>query len=74
MPIVFKQSAVLTVKTSHTLNAVPLIIHDPNCGGQYQLGAGIPDAGIANVMATCIDLLGYNVPADIQPSLLSFKS
>ncbi|MCP4445134.1 MAG: 2,3-bisphosphoglycerate-independent phosphoglycerate mutase [Myxococcales bacterium] len=62
------------VKTSHTLNAVPLIIHDPNCRGQYQLAAGNPDAGIANLMATCIDLLGYVVPADIQPSLLSFKS
>lgn len=62
------------VKTSHTLNAVPLIIHDANCHGQYQFDPGHPEAGIANVMATCFDLLGYKAPADIQPSLLRFKS
>lgn len=61
------------VKTSHTLNPVPLMIHDPHCNGQYQLDPGLPDAGIANVMATCIELLGYKSPADIQPSLLRFK-
>ncbi len=61
------------VKTSHTLNTVPLIVHDANCQGQYELSPGLPEAGIANVMATCIDLLGYQAPADIQPSLLRFK-
>jgi 2,3-bisphosphoglycerate-independent phosphoglycerate mutase len=62
------------VKTSHSLSAVPLIIHDANCRGQYQFDPGHPKAGIANVMATCIDLLGYKAPNDIQPSLLRFKS
>ncbi len=62
------------VKTSHSLSAVPLIIHDANCRGQYQLDAGHPNAGIANIMATCINLLGYHAPTDIQPSLLRFKS
>tara|TARA_R110002073_G_scaffold320759_7_gene496545 strand:+ start:34453 stop:36117 length:1665 start_codon:yes stop_codon:yes gene_type:complete len=62
------------VKTSHSLSAVPLIIHDASCQGQYQFDAGQPKAGIANVMSTCIDLLGFNAPNDIQPSLLRFKS
>jgi len=62
------------VKTSHTLNAVPLIVYDPNRRDQYKIASEPSDAGIANVMATCIELLGYSSPADIQPSLLRFKS
>lgn len=60
------------VKTSHTLNAVPFMIYDPKGGGQYELDPGIKEAGIANVMATCMELLGYVPPADLQASLLRF--
>ncbi len=68
------------VKTSHSLSAVPLMIYDPNQRGQYELmpkgvsGSLDAHAGIANVMATCIELLGYVPPAAINASLLRFKS
>lgn len=62
------------VKTSHTLNAVPFMIHDPNYRGQYEISTEMASPGIANVTATCIELLGYATPDDLQPSLLRFKS
>lgn len=61
------------VKTSHTLNAVPFMIYDPQRRGQYELDPSIQDAGIANVTATCIELLGYRAPESLQASLLRFK-
>ncbi len=61
------------VKTSHTLNAVPFMIYDPNQRGQYQVKPDLAQAGIANVAATCIELLGYRAPTDLQPSLLRFQ-
>ena len=62
------------VKTSHTLSAVPFLIHDPARGDRYEID---PDrartAGIANVTATAIELLGFVPPADLEPSLLRFR-
>ncbi len=66
-------SGAAMVKTSHTLNAVPFMIYDPNQRGQYQVKPDLAGAGIANVAATCIELLGYRAPADLQPSLLRFQ-
>ena len=61
-------------KTSHTLNPVPFLIHDPMRGDRYELD---PDrakgAGIANVTATCLELLGYEAPDDLESSLLRFR-
>lgn len=68
------------VKTSHSLSAVPLMIYDPNRRGQYELSPeGIAasldqNASISNVMATCIELLGYAPPPNINSSLLRFKA
>ena len=62
------------VKTSHTLNPVPFLIHDPRRGDLYQIdperAAG---AGIASVTATCLELLGFEPPSDLVPSLLRFR-
>jgi 2,3-bisphosphoglycerate-independent phosphoglycerate mutase len=62
------------VKTSHTLSAVPFLIHDPARGDRYEID---PDraraAGIASVTATLIELLGYVPPDDLLPSLLRFR-
>jgi 2,3-bisphosphoglycerate-independent phosphoglycerate mutase len=62
------------VKTSHTLNPVPFVIHDPHRGDLYQIdperAAG---AGIASVTATCLELLGFEPPADLATSLLRFR-
>jgi 2,3-bisphosphoglycerate-independent phosphoglycerate mutase len=62
------------VKTSHTLSPVPLLIHDSKPGGDYQLASGLDDAGIANVSATCLELLGFEPPDDWEPSLLDFNA
>ncbi len=65
------------VKTSHTLSAVPFLIHDPARGDRYDIDparvAPTGTAGIANVTATCIELLGYTPPDDLEPSLLRFR-
>jgi 2,3-bisphosphoglycerate-independent phosphoglycerate mutase len=62
------------VKTSHTLNPVPFMIYDPQRSNAYEIdperAAG---AGIANVTATCLELLGLAPPEDTVPSLLRFK-
>lgn len=62
------------VKTSHTLNAVPFLIDDPRRGDRYEIDrARTKSAGIANVTATCLELLGFLPPDDLEHSLLRFR-
>jgi 2,3-bisphosphoglycerate-independent phosphoglycerate mutase len=56
-------------KTAHSLNPVPAIIYDPSGTANARL-AQVQSAGIANLAATCITLLGYQPPADYTPSLV----
>jgi 2,3-bisphosphoglycerate-independent phosphoglycerate mutase len=57
----------LRPKTSHTLNPVPCAIFAPG----YDIAlAGIEGAGLANVAATTLHLLGYDRPEGYEPSLL----
>jgi 2,3-bisphosphoglycerate-independent phosphoglycerate mutase len=60
------------VKTAHTLNPVPFVIIDPNYKGEYTM-AQVPGAGLSNVAATLCNLLGYEKPADYEPSLIKIK-
>jgi 2,3-bisphosphoglycerate-independent phosphoglycerate mutase len=62
------------VKTSHTLNPVPFAIFDPRRrDGEYRLDPQVlPEAGLAHVTATCLNLLGYVQPDDEEASLLVF--
>ncbi|MEZ4364931.1 MAG: 2,3-bisphosphoglycerate-independent phosphoglycerate mutase [Kofleriaceae bacterium] len=63
------------IKTSHSLAPVPLYVHDPSRAGAYRLDPGhLPEAGIAHVTATCLELLGYACPERFLPSLLTFSS
>jgi 2,3-bisphosphoglycerate-independent phosphoglycerate mutase len=63
------------VKTSHTLNPVPFMIHDPRRGDGYEIDPERAEsAGIANVAATCLELMGFAPPADFAPSLLRYRS
>ncbi len=57
------------VKTSHSLNPVPCVIYDPEYKGEYKtaLRSGL---GISSLAATCIELLGYEPPADYDSSVL----
>lgn len=62
------------VKTSHTLNPVPFLIHDPARADRYEIDpARAKTAGIANVTATVLELLGFVPPDDLEPSLLRFR-
>ncbi len=57
-------------KTAHSLNPVPGIVYDPS-GVSNVRKADVADAGIANLAATCITLLGYEPPADYTPSIVN---
>lgn len=58
-------------KTAHSLNPVPCILFDPESKNEYsaQLNEGL---GISSIAATCINLLGYEAPADYDKSVLNF--
>jgi 2,3-bisphosphoglycerate-independent phosphoglycerate mutase len=55
-------------RTSHSLNPVPFIVYRPQerLGLRKDLGA----AGLANVAATVLELLGFKPPAGYETSLL----
>ncbi|MFV8751849.1 2,3-bisphosphoglycerate-independent phosphoglycerate mutase [Nannocystaceae bacterium ST9] len=59
------------VRTSHSLNPVPLAIYDPRepSGGPVLALPSRP-AGLANLAATALNLLGFAAPDDYEPSLL----
>ncbi|MEO6652416.1 MAG: 2,3-bisphosphoglycerate-independent phosphoglycerate mutase [Ilumatobacteraceae bacterium] len=64
-------NGVRTMKTSHTLSPVPFAIYDPDYDGEYHM-APPADAGLANVAATLLNLLGFEAPSDYRPSLIEF--
>ncbi|HUF98626.1 MAG TPA: 2,3-bisphosphoglycerate-independent phosphoglycerate mutase [Ilumatobacter sp.] len=64
-------NGVRSPKTSHTLNPVPFAIFDPNYDGEYHM-AEAPGAGLGNVAATLLNLLGFEPPDDYLPSLITF--
>jgi 2,3-bisphosphoglycerate-independent phosphoglycerate mutase len=59
----------VAVKTSHTLNPVPLHVYAP--GHSLQLAAGAADAPLAHVSATVLHLLGLQAPDDYEASLIA---
>jgi 2,3-bisphosphoglycerate-independent phosphoglycerate mutase len=56
--------------TSHTLNPVPVI-----CVGAPGVAwdSGVPAPGLANLTATCLNLLGFAQPADYERPVLSAR-
>eukprot|EP00245_Coleochaete_scutata_P004536 TRINITY_DN17248_c0_g1_i1.p1 TRINITY_DN17248_c0_g1~~TRINITY_DN17248_c0_g1_i1.p1 ORF type:complete len:560 (+),score=122.06 TRINITY_DN17248_c0_g1_i1:227-1906(+) len=57
--------------TSHTLAPVPVAIGGPNLPANIKFRDDLPNAGLANVTATYINLLGFEAPAGYEPSLLT---
>ncbi len=57
-------------RTSHSLNPVPFIVHRGK-GPPLALTKDLPEAGLANVAATVLELLGFAPPDDYLPSLLA---
>lgn len=59
------------VRTSHSLNPVPLAIFDPREPGEGPALA-LPDRpGLSNLAATTLELLGFAAPDAYDPSLLA---
>lgn len=57
-------------RTSHTLSPVPLTIFDVRAEARWVLRDDLPAAGLANVAATVLELLGREAPEHMAPSLL----
>lgn len=65
-----EKNGVKTPLTSHTLSPVPFAIFDPSNEETLAL-AGIDGAGLSNVAATLVNLLGYEAPPDYDASLVT---
>ncbi len=57
---------------AHTLNPVPFIVKDYNHKNSFAL-TGVEEPGLANVAGTLFTLLGYEVPEEYEPSLVTLK-
>lgn len=57
--------------TSHTLAPVPVAIGGPGLPASIKFRDDLPKAGLANVTATYINLMGYEAPAEMEPSLIA---
>lgn len=68
-PIV--ENGKLMMLTSHTLAPVPLAIGGAGLPDGVALREDMPNAGLANVAATIINLMGYEAPKHMQPTLLA---
>ena len=55
-------------RTAHSLNPVPFFLREYS-DRSMEL-ANVDDAGLANVAATLLELLGFEPPADYEPSLI----
>jgi len=56
-------------KTSHTLNPVPCCLYAPSAPSLV-FDPALPEAGLANVAATALMLLGFDAPVGYEPSLV----
>jgi 2,3-bisphosphoglycerate-independent phosphoglycerate mutase len=61
------------IKTAHSLNPVPFAIYDPGYEGEYEM-ATLKRPGLSNVVATVLNLLGYEKVEDYDPSLIRVKN
>jgi len=64
------ENGIIKVKTAHSLNPVPCIIYDPEYKDDYskELVSGL---GISSIAATCMNLMGYEKPADYDASIIT---
>jgi 2,3-bisphosphoglycerate-independent phosphoglycerate mutase len=60
-------------KTSHSTSPVRFVAEEYG-GRSFGLRDDLPAAGLANVAATLLELLGFEPPAQYEPSLLSWSS
>lgn len=67
--VLVNASGIPVPKKSHTLSPVPFIVIDHSSRTLKKTVP--PQAGIANIGATLLTLLGLDVPSDYEPSLIS---
>ncbi|MEC9071435.1 MAG: 2,3-bisphosphoglycerate-independent phosphoglycerate mutase, partial [Myxococcota bacterium] len=60
--------------TTHTLNPVPCVVVGAAPGLVYRWSAAEGTAGLANVAASCLNLLGLEAPADFLPGFLEVSA
>ncbi|BDA43229.1 2,3-bisphosphoglycerate-independent phosphoglycerate mutase [Coccomyxa sp. Obi] len=56
--------------TSHTLAPVPVAIGGPGLPEGTKFRDDLPNAGLANITATYLNLLGFATPSHMEPSLI----
>lgn len=59
--------------TSHTLAPVPVFIGGKGLPDNVVFRTDLPNAGLANITATSISLLGYEPPSFYEPTLVTTK-
>jgi 2,3-bisphosphoglycerate-independent phosphoglycerate mutase len=59
----------IKVKTSHSLNPVPVYVYDPAGTAGVRL-AERQGLGVSSLAATCLKLLGFEPPADYDPAVI----
>jgi len=70
-----RETGAPVIRTSHSLNPVPLILHDPRRGDRYELDPDrMKGAGIASVTSTVLALMGFEPPTELAPHLLKFRT
>jgi 2,3-bisphosphoglycerate-independent phosphoglycerate mutase len=67
-----KASGRIKVKTSHSLNPVPVYVFDAGQPKRWSLNPK-PGLGISSLAATCLTLLGYEPPSDYDPSVVRYE-
>ncbi|MCG2749805.1 MAG: 2,3-bisphosphoglycerate-independent phosphoglycerate mutase [Desulfobulbaceae bacterium] len=65
-----EKKGVRSPMVAHTINPVPFIIKDFSGKNGFSL-AGVEKAGLSNIAATLCNLLGFEAPADYDPSLIT---
>jgi len=63
----------IKVKTAHSLNPVPVIVYDPAGTAKLKL-TDKTGLGISSLAATCLKLLGFDPPANYDPSVIEVNA
>lgn len=72
--VIFDKQGFPKLKTSHTLAPVPFAIYNSEIiGKNIKLKENFPNAGLANVAATILELVGFEVPDFYEPSLIEIE-
>ncbi len=70
--VVYKDNGKPKSKTSHSLNPVPFLLFDASYNNEYPTDLN-EELGISSVAATCMNLLGFDAPADYDKSIINLS-